>query len=83
MNTYLSSYVENVDIYTNEPYFYGKPSEKKRNMEFMVSLFTDLKYEVIDMKEPVTNPLGEAILQIMIDKINRRIDCINKNIKMV
>ena len=83
MNTYLPYYVNSTNKYVNEPYFYGKPLEKTHNMEFIVSLFTDLKHEVIDMKEPVTDPLGEAILQIMIDKINRRIDCINKNIKMV
>lgn len=83
MNTYLPYYVNSIDKYINEPYFYGKPLEKTHNMEFMVSIFADLKNEVVDMKDPVTNPMAEAILQIMINKINRRINCINKNIKMV
>lgn len=80
MKTYVSNYVDIIDQYKNAKSGYGSIIEKYYNMEVMRTLFQDLRDEIVDMKGPVNDPMTEAVLQILIDKITRRIAYINKRI---
>lgn len=78
MNNYLSTYVDILEHYANTHGTYGNIIEKYYNLDFMRLLFQDLRNEIVDLKEPNSDTLIEAALQITIDKVNRRIAAINK-----
>lgn len=80
MRTYIPNYNDIMDRYAKTTGTYGKIIEKYYNMDVMRTLFQDLRDELVDMKEPVNDVMTEAVIQIAIDKINRRIAYINKTI---
>lgn len=80
MRTYIPNYINIMDRYAKTTNTYGKIIEKYYNMDVMRTLFQDLRDELADMKEPVNDVMIEAVIQIAIDKINRRIAYINKTI---
>ena len=78
MNNYLSTYVDILARYAKTTGTYGNIIEKYYNLDIMRLLFQDLRDEIVDLKEPNSDTLIEAALQIAIDKVNRRIAAINK-----